>query len=73
MLWNSIKNDTRWIATAHDLGLEVHAWTFRDDRDFAPFATPVDEIEAAFVLGVDALFCDFPDTAIAARAAFVAR
>ena len=73
MLWDSIGGDTRWVAAAHDLGLEVHAWTFRDDRDFAPFATPVDELDAAFLLGVDALFCDFPDSAVAARAAFAAR
>jgi glycerophosphoryl diester phosphodiesterase len=25
------------------------------------------------LLGVDALFCDFPDSAVAARAAFAAR
>jgi glycerophosphoryl diester phosphodiesterase len=73
MLWDSVGGDTRWVAAAHDLGLEVHAWTFRDDRDFAPFATPVDELDAAFLLGVDALFCDFPDSAVAARAAFAAR
>jgi glycerophosphoryl diester phosphodiesterase len=73
MLWDSVGGDTRWVAAAHDLGLEVHAWTFRDDRDFAPFATPVDELAAAFLLGVDALFCDFPDSVIAARAAFAAR
>lgn len=73
MLWDAVGGDTRWVAAAHDLGLEVHAWTFRDDRDFAPFATPVDELDAAFLLGVDALFCDFPDSAVAARAAFAAR
>lgn len=63
--------DTGWVAAAHDLGLEVHAWTFRDDQGFAPFATPAAELAAAFALGVDALFCDFPDTALAARAALV--
>ena len=73
ILRDAAGRDIRWVAAAHELGLEVHAWTFRDDRDFAPFVTPVDELDAAFALGADALFCDFPDTAIAARAAFVAR
>ena len=67
MLWDPLGDDTRWVAAAHDLGLEVHAWTFRDDQDFAPFATPAEELDAAFALGADALFCDFPDTALAAR------
>ncbi|HST27238.1 MAG TPA: glycerophosphodiester phosphodiesterase family protein [Rudaea sp.] len=65
--------DTRWVTAAHELGLEVHAWTFRDDGAHAPFASPREELDAAFALGVDALFCDFPDMAIAARAAFAAR
>lgn len=62
--------DSGLVAEAHALGLQVHAWTFRDDRSPAPFATARDELFAAFALGVDALFCDFPDTAVAARAAF---
>jgi len=50
----------------------VHAWTFRDDRAPAPFATAQAELFDAFALGVDALFCDFPDTAVASRAEFAA-
>lgn len=70
LLWDSAGNDAHLVDAAHAHGLEVHAWTFRDDRAPAPFATPRDELFAAFAIGVDALFCDFPDTAVAARATF---
>lgn len=68
LLWDEQGRDSALVADAHALGLEVHAWTFRDDRPPAPFAGVREELFAAFALGVDALFCDFPDTAIAARA-----
>ncbi len=70
LLWDTTGVDTGLVTAAHAHGLEVHAWTFRDDHPSAPFATPVDELQAAFELGVDALFCDFPDTAVATRDAF---
>lgn len=73
LLWDACGLDSGLVASAHDAGLQVHAWTFRDDGDCAPFADARAEIDAAFALGVDALFCDFPDTAIAARAACLAR
>ncbi|MEP6485497.1 MAG: glycerophosphodiester phosphodiesterase family protein [Rudaea sp.] len=71
ILWDNTGADTGFVAAAHSHGLEVHAWTFRDDHPSAPFADSRAEMDAAFELGVDALFCDFPDTAIAARDAFV--
>lgn len=56
------------VEAAHARGLGVHAWTYRDDR-LPPGRTKVeDELEAAFALGVDAVFCDFPATALACRA-----
>lgn len=67
LLWDPLGNDAGLVTSAHAAGLEVHAWTFRDDADCAPFATPRAELDAAFALGVDALFCDFPATALAAR------
>ena len=70
LLWDKTGKDSGLVAAAHAHGLQVHAWTFRDDHSPAPFATVGAELEAAFVLGVDALFCDFPDTAVAARAVF---
>jgi len=72
LLWDRAGNDNGLVDAAHALGLQVHAWTFRDDRAPAPFASIRAELFAAFALGVDALFCDFPDTAIASRAEFAA-
>jgi glycerophosphoryl diester phosphodiesterase len=60
-------SDSSLVAAAHAAGLQVHAWTFRDDADAHPFATPRQAMRTAMVLGVDALFCDFPDTAVALR------
>lgn len=57
-----------FIAAAHQLGRVVHAWTFRDDQPQAGMS-PLDECAAAFALGCDGLFCDFPATGLAARAA----
>jgi glycerophosphoryl diester phosphodiesterase len=67
LLWDVHGADSGLVAQAHAQGLEVHAWTFRDDAAVAPFASPAQELEAAFRLGVDALFCDFPDRAMAQR------
>jgi len=72
LLWNAAGQDAGLVDAAHAQGLQVHAWTFRDDRSPAPFASVRDELFAAFAAGVDALFCDFPDTAVAARAAYAA-
>jgi glycerophosphoryl diester phosphodiesterase len=71
LIWDSAGDATGLVDMAHGAGLEVHTWTFRDDRSPAPFVTPREELDFAFALGVDALFCDFPDSAVAARAAFV--
>ena len=70
LLWDRSGNDNGLAVAAHALGLQIHAWTFRDDRPPAPFASARDELFAAFALGVDAVFCDFPDTAIDARKLF---
>ena len=54
---------TGYAAEARTLGLEVHAWTFRDDDlpDWAPL--PEDEIRAAAVAGANGVFTDYPATA----------
>ena len=70
LLWDRAGNDSGLVSAAHAHGLQVHAWTFRDDRPPAPFTSPREELFAAFALGVDALFCDFPDTALDARKLF---
>ncbi len=55
-------------ALAHDIGWQVHVWTLRDDAVMAGFNSVQQEYVALFEQGVDALFCDFPESALAARA-----
>ena len=50
----------------------MHTWTFRNEprRLAADYAgDPAKEYLAFFALGVDGVFSDFPDTAVAARVA----
>ena len=56
----------QFIRDAHARGRLVHAWTFRDDQPVAGRA-PADECAAAFAAGCDALFSDFPATALKGR------
>jgi glycerophosphoryl diester phosphodiesterase len=61
------------IERAHKIGLLVHTWTFRNEQrrlasDYA--GNPVNEYLQFFRLGVDGLFSDFADTAVAARVLF---
>jgi glycerophosphoryl diester phosphodiesterase len=70
LLWDNAAKNTGLVDAAHGLGLEVHAWTFREDRSPAPFASTREELFAAFALGVDAVFCDFPDIAVTLRTEF---
>ena len=58
----------RRVSEAHAHGLSVYAWTFRDDRPGPGFRDGAAEYEAAFALGIDHVFSDFPDQALAARA-----
>jgi glycerophosphoryl diester phosphodiesterase len=62
------------IADAHKAGLVVHAYTFRNEKrrlaaDYK--GDPKLEYKQYFELGLDGLFSDFPDTALAARAEFL--
>ncbi len=62
------------VANAHNLGLLVHPYTFRNEqkRLASNFnGNPVNEYLAFYELGVDGLFADFADTAFAARAMFL--
>ena len=69
---------TKVVKLAHHQGLEVFAWTFRDENQFLPadFRDGTDpnakgdvfsEYDAFFDLGVDGVFADQPDSAIEAR------
>jgi glycerophosphoryl diester phosphodiesterase len=62
------------VAEAKKQGLLVHPYTFRNEQrrlasDFK--GNPLEEYLAFYKLGVDGLFSDFTDTAVAARAQFV--
>jgi glycerophosphoryl diester phosphodiesterase len=59
--------DASLAARAHDIGWQVHVWTLRDDAVMAGFNDVGAEYRALFAAGVDALFCDFPDSGIRAR------
>jgi glycerophosphoryl diester phosphodiesterase len=62
---------TTLVADAHKAGLFVHPFTFRNERRRLAFdyrGDPQAECLQFFRLGVDGVFADFPDTAVAARA-----
>ena len=54
------------VALAHERGLAVYAYTLRADRLGEPFTRFADEVTALAQTGVDALFTDHPDQALAA-------
>ncbi|MBK6728947.1 MAG: glycerophosphodiester phosphodiesterase [Xanthomonadales bacterium] len=60
--------DAGLVRAVHDRGWQVHVWTLRDDQVMPGFADVRAELRALFDLGVDALFADFPATAVAERA-----
>jgi glycerophosphoryl diester phosphodiesterase len=65
---------TTLIVDAHRAGLLVHPYTFRNEqrrlaRDYQ--GDPKNEYLSFFAMGVDGVFSDFIDTAIAARDTFV--
>jgi glycerophosphoryl diester phosphodiesterase len=63
-------NPTSLIEDAHKLGLFVHAFTFRNESRFLAHSysgDPRAEYLQFYRLGVDGVFSEFPDTAIAAR------
>lgn len=64
---------TTVIEQAHAAGLLVHTYTFRNEpATLAPqYANdPALEYQQIFSLGIDGVFSDFPDTALAARERF---
>ena len=62
---------TSLVADAHQAGLFVHTFTFRNEKRRLAFdyrGDPQAEYLQFFRLGVDGVFADFPDTARTARA-----
>lgn len=66
-----VDGSTGVVEMAHNKGLKVHTWTFRNDASGYGFADPQQEMTYYFDLGVDGLFTDFADTGVAARDASV--
>ncbi len=70
-----LERPTSLIRRAHHRGLDVHTWTFRNEprrlaSDYQ--GDPAEEYMLFYALGIDGVFSDFPDTALAARDAFFA-
>lgn len=70
----STQAPTTLVADAHKAGLMVHPYTFRNEQRRLAFdyqRDPKAEYLQFYRLGVDGVFSDFVDTAIAARADFL--
>jgi glycerophosphoryl diester phosphodiesterase len=82
---NRLLPPTNFIRDAHRAGLEVHPWTFRRENTFLPedfrqgnpasplyqiaFGDLPAELALFYTLGVDGVFSDNPDVAVATRTA----
>ncbi len=66
-----VDGSTGVVEMAHDKGLMVHTWTFRNDASGYGFTDPKEEMTYYFDLGVDGLFTDFADTGVEARDASI--
>ncbi len=63
-----------WVADVQEAGLKVHPHTFCNEPEFLipdALGSVEREYRYFFALGVNGVFSDFPDTAIAARTDFV--
>lgn len=65
---------TSLISDAHKAGLMIHTWTFRNEPKRLAFdyrGDPKNEYLQFYRLGIDGLFTDFSETAVAAREAYL--
>lgn len=70
----STQAPTSLITDAHKAGLFVHLYTFRNEKRRLAYdynGDPQAEYLQFYRLGIDGLFSDFPDTALAARAVYL--
>ena len=68
-----MQTPTDLIERAHKQGLMIHTWTFRNEqrRWLAEYkGNPVEEYLQFYELGIDGVFSDFADSAVAARVLF---
>lgn len=81
---NALGKPTTLIADSHRAGLKVVPYTFRNENTFLPTnyqrgTNPADygdalaEDQLFYSLGIDGIFTDNPDTAVAARALWIAK
>lgn len=65
LLLDQSGTSTGFVTAAHNAGLVVHPWTFRDDDIDPAFKGDIKaEINAYIALGIDGYFTDFPDTGV---------
>lgn len=67
---NYLQPATSLIKDAHAVGLKVHTWTFRNESQYLALDYQGNyqaEYEQFFQLGIDGVFSDFPDVAVAVR------
>lgn len=64
---------TELIKNAHDLNMKVYPYTFRSESQYLlkSYSSEAKEYEQFFELGVDGVFSDFPDHAVAAKNIFL--
>ena len=65
---------TSLLADAHGAGLFVHVFTFRNEQKYLAGlfdGDPTAELLTYYRAGVDGVFADFPNTAVAARARYL--
>ena len=65
---NADGSNTGFIHEAHELGLAVHPWTFRDDVPMDPERGVAWELSQVMRFGADGVFTDFPATGVRVRA-----
>jgi glycerophosphoryl diester phosphodiesterase len=61
-----VDGSTGVIELAHQKGLMVHTWTYRNDASGYGFSDPKLEMQYYMKLGVDGVFTDFPITGVEA-------
>lgn len=66
-----VDGSTGVVELAHEKGLLVHTWTFRNDASGYGFSDPKQEMTYYYDLGLDGLFTDFADTGVEARDASI--